>query len=94
MLLCAEKVQKYKLGADLKPLLGGLIQGPIKVFTHFNNPKEVVFVFENPLRPQDYWNGLKMWQLAKAAVDVRGVSNIPAPNLLIHDLINLKVRQE
>ena len=57
MLLCKEKVQKFKLGADLKPL-GGLIQGPIKVVTHFNNPKEVVFVFEHPLKPQEYWNNI------------------------------------
>ena len=57
MLLCKEKVQKFKLGADLKPL-GGLIQGPIKVLTNFNNEKEVVFVFEHPLKPQDYWNGV------------------------------------
>jgi hypothetical protein len=57
MMLCKEKVQKFKLGADLKPL-GGLIMGPIKVLTNFNNEKEVVFVFEHPLKPQDYWNGV------------------------------------
>ena len=35
-----------------------------------------------------------MRQLAKAAVDVRAVSNIPVPNILTPDLVSLKVRQD